>query len=385
MTWRDELQQGKFRDVPFHTDDHGLSGGRRLAVHEYPLRDDPFPEDMGRAARKLSVRAYVLGADYMGARDNLLAALEAAGPGTLVHPYLGTQRVAVESFNLRESTREGGIAYFDIQFVQAGAAVRPDVRPDTATLVTRQADVVEATIEQVFVDKFSVADVPGWVSEQAAAKVGEAVDAIIAAAGPLPGLMEGAQDLIDLPGSLAGTLTGAMARLRAALGNPEARLAGLRSLFGYGADDTPAPATGTTPSRARVLDNAAAVGALVRQAAVVEAAREAAAMDYESFDQAQTLRDELADAIDDVTLTADDASYAALVDLRAAVVRDIALRGADLSRLVQVTPAATLPALVLAHQIHGDATRAEALVARNRIRHPGMVPGGVTLEVLANG
>jgi prophage DNA circulation protein len=42
---------------------------------------------------------------------------------------------------------------------------------------------------------------------------------------------------------------------------------------------------------------------------------------------------------------------------------------------------ATLPALVVAHRVYGDATRADEIVSRNRVRHPGFVPGGIALEV----
>jgi prophage DNA circulation protein len=88
------------------------------------------------------------------------------------------------------------------------------------------------------------------------------------------------------------------------------------------------------------------------------------------------------DALDARQGEADDAVYGALADLRGAVVRDIAARGADLARVVRYTPPETLPALVLAHRLYGDAARDGELVARNGIAHPGFVPGGLELEVL---
>jgi len=44
-----------------------------------------------------------------------------------------------------------------------------------------------------------------------------------------------------------------------------------------------------------------------------------------------------------------------------------------------------MPAIVLAYRLYGDAERADEIVARNRVRHPGFVPGGQPLEVLSNG
>ena len=95
------------------------------------------------------------------------------------------------------------------------------------------------------------------------------------------------------------------------------------------------------------------------------------------------MRDELSDRLELEAETADDSVYTALVDLRAATVRDLTARGASLAGLRTVTPAATLPALVLAHRLYGDAARADELTLRNRLRHPGFVVGGSALEVLS--
>ncbi|MEE9357462.1 hypothetical protein [Candidatus Vondammii sp. HM_W22] len=105
-------------------------------------------------------------------------------------------------------------------------------------------------------------------------------------------------------------------------------------------------------------------------------------MEYDNYTQAITLRDELAERLDMEMETADDSVYQALADLRIALVRDIADRGTQLPRLSHHTPATTLPALVVAHQVYGDAGRDADLISRNRIRHPGFVVGGNTLEIL---
>jgi prophage DNA circulation protein len=52
-----------------------------------------------------------------------------------------------------------------------------------------------------------------------------------------------------------------------------------------------------------------------------------------------------------------------------------------LARLGTYTPLTVLPALVLAHRIYQDATRADELVARNGISHPAFMPA-VALEIL---
>ena len=42
-----------------------------------------------------------------------------------------------------------------------------------------------------------------------------------------------------------------------------------------------------------------------------------------------------------------------------------------------------MPALVAAYNLYGTATRADEIVSRNHVRHPGRVPGQTQLEVLS--
>ncbi len=100
----------------------------------------------------------------------------------------------------------------------------------------------------------------------------------------------------------------------------------------------------------------------------------------------RSLRDDIADRLDtEAETVTSDAVYQALGQLRAAVVRDVTARSADLARVIRYTPKATLPALVVAHHLYGDASRADDLIVRNRsIRHPGFVRGGRAIEVLAD-
>ena len=64
---------------------HAYRGGRRIALHEYPYRDDPWPVDTGRATRRITVTGFLLRDDVFDQRTALIAALEQKGPGTLVH------------------------------------------------------------------------------------------------------------------------------------------------------------------------------------------------------------------------------------------------------------------------------------------------------------
>ncbi len=199
--------------------------------------------------------------------------------------------------------------------------------------------------------------------------------------------------LILAPVTLANQVFGLASGLRNALLRPANAVTALFKFFNRSSTRPPVPVT--TPNRRAQAANSAAIEALVRRAAVIEASRAAARIDFAApvtdgapritYQQAVALRERLADALEDEAATASVATFSALMDLRAAVVRDITARGADLPRLVNITIPATLPALVVAYRAFGDAAREAEIVARNpmAVRHPGFVPGGVALEALA--
>ena len=91
----------------------------------------------------------------------------------------------------------------------------------------------------------------------------------------------------------------------------------------------------------------------------------------------------MVDGLDTIEPAAGDAVFQGLAELRRAVVTDLTTRGANLPRVRSVILPCVTPALVAAYRIHADAARADEIVSRNRVRHPGRVPGGVPLEVLS--
>ncbi|MDB2704919.1 hypothetical protein N9Y67_00090 [Pseudomonadota bacterium] len=93
-------------------------------------------------------------------------------------------------------------------------------------------------------------------------------------------------------------------------------------------------------------------------------------------------RDELADSIDDLSLTANDASFNALAALRKAIVIDSHSRIAQLPNLVEHTLDEALPAVVLAYNLYGDVSRDVDLIKRNKIKHGGFIIENHAIEYL---
>jgi len=190
--------------------------------------------------------------------------------------------------------------------------------------------------------------------------------------------------LMRLPVSLASAITGQIAAILSLGNSPLSAFNALKSLFGSSPSSSYKPVNRTTPSRIQQDNNRKAIADLTRRTAIIEAARSSASISYDNQTQALQVRDMLVDAIDTEQQIASDEVFNALADLRTAVVRDINTRATDLARLIPYTPKATLPAVVLAYSLYGDATRDVDVISRNNIAHPGFVQGGQTLEVITN-
>lgn len=465
MTWRDDYRPGAFRGVPFHLKSSSSTGGRRTVLNEFPLRDEPMTEDMGRRARKFQLSMTVIGPDYMAQRDRLIAALETFGPGTLMHPFRGELLVAViDDYSCEESTEQGGLARISVTFVEAGEVPRPDSVVVQGIVGNEAADALEEDALAELLDRFAVA---GWISSvgddakgmlgEALAAVGEAVgyaeglandaigvaqdttDQLFSAGGLLQGtgsfgavfrrLTSNIQQLVLSPGNLGTALLGLVRSISSGTGNPLLALKAQMSLFGLGsrAKRISVPSAYRTPARTQMAENQAAVYALIERVAIAEAVRLAVSkpastssaagsassgrqtsavsfqatrsgaaitgsaaiqrvdgVAFDNRDQAVEIRDQLLAELDRQQLSAAPERYRQLTRLGAALVSELNRTAASLVPLTRITSPQTQPALVMAHRLYGNARQAEQIVARNRIAHPGFVPGGVELEVLKN-
>lgn len=435
MAWRDDYRPGSFRGVPFHLQRSSSTGGRRTVLNEFPLRDTPMTEDLGRRARQFNLTLTLIGPDYMAQRDRLISALETAGPGTLMHPFRGELQVAVlGDYSCEESTEQGGLARISVTFVESGENPRPDSQVVQGSLGNAAADALQADAVAEFASAFSVAGFASFVAEEAIDLLQTATQFVLNAGGVLQGgsefgtlyrrLTGSFQQLILAPGNLGGQLLGLVRGLSSGTGNPLQALKAQMSLLGLGgsAKRVASASSYQTPARRQIAANQAAVYRLIERAAVSEAARLAVSkpgsgsgtaasaavvvsaasittsgtaasgatphrvpgVAFDNRDQAVEIRNQLLEELDRQQLAASPEHYRPLARLSADLVTEMNRAAASLAPLARVTPATTLPALLLAHRLYGDARQAEQIVSRNRIAHPGFIPGGAPLEVLKN-
>lgn len=440
-TWRDQLHPASFRGVPFHVDSDSMPAGRRTQTHEYPQRDKPLVEDLGRVTREIKLAAFVIGEDCYFQRDNLLNALDKPGAGELVHPWYGRLTATATVCSVSHERREGGMVRFDLVFVEDGEKGFPAGVPNTARQLEDSSEsLLESAIARY---KATMAVVNRARLAVVALQNGVAgvQMAIASELRQLTGLVSSVEALADMlinaPGNFAAMIRGQFAsvggssrssgyrwgpssggesasleadpefaRTVAALPDAAPEFASFaesgRAITGQVEQarqlaNAPPPAGGT--------DTAAVVTAareLVRDALIVLAVREAVAMPVVQAPEPLTgfatleqqvvapiqrpevpvtadvvaLRDAISDALWLAALASPVEHVEQLEGVRSQVrahLTEVARAGV---RLAEVTTRESLPAVVLAYQRYGDATRAEEIVTRNKVQHPGFLPVG---------
>lgn len=424
-SWKDNLLPAQFRGVDFHWDRTGAAGGRRLAIFEFPQRETAYVEDLGRRIRVFPMTGYVLGDDYMAARDLLEAALDAPGPGTLNHPYRGPIAVQCDRWSSEEVTGEGRIARFEMHFVLAGPLPSPRSASDTATAVATACDDADAALSVSFEASFSLDGVPAFVQDGAASLVSDlgtaassllstvnAIEGVVAAdvavvTGAIAAVRNLATAILEAPAQLALTVASLFGAVVDAAVNAVASIVaaaeaipdalseltsigepsipdpsfGLAAFASYGADLAAIPPGSLDGTQGGA--NQAAFVALVQGSAVAALGRLYANRSFASAADAEAARDQITALIDTQLLAAgDDGAVQAWTQLYAASSIDLTTRGKQLPDLISFTTAAPMPSLFLANRLYQDAGRAAELVARNAVIHPAFMP--TTIEALSS-
>jgi prophage DNA circulation protein len=392
-------KHASFRGVEFPYRDSGLGGGRRVANHEYPMRNENYAEDMGRKARSISLTALIHGPDYLAARDKLLEALEADGAGTLIHPYFGKLTVLCESYNCREEARRGGVAEIQITFVPFGANKYPSDKTDSTVGASDTAVSVQGKVTDLFITLYGVAGLPGWA-------VDDAVDEIKAA-------LEFVSDVVAVTGSdiasvvsFLDTVESVMGTIESIINDPDAVARAIAEAIGLAvdsggvdsgleilADDEPpwglklTEYPGTTTARKIQAKNQRALTTYLKATALTKSILVAMKASYASYDDALQTQKSLIKAIDSLRDQAgdngDDETYTAMGRLKVDVLAAFeAIAQLPRLRTYQV-PAMVKPALVLAYELYQDPDREKGIVTRNAVKQPGFPKQGSGLEVLS--
>lgn len=418
-----EAVGGSFRGVPFYVASHQLGTGRRIAVHEYPNLDDPFNEDMGRVSRSVSLEAYLLGDGVRAQLGRILEAIEREGAGTLVHPYLGTKTARCTACQVQESATEKRRVGLSLSFV-----LDPDIRPTpvvvadarsssvlaaksaksatasrfarvfslakaSAATVDAAVKTTEHLLDQVATARESMRQAAAYVSKLG--QIRQNLALLLMAPGDFAArvqdLISTAEDAV-LPSGTSSTrrVTYATTGTTAVVASPDpsallarVQLSEALAMSQAGGDLAPVP-NPTASERKLQAVNQRELVALFQQSATFDVAEKMIGAQITSVDDAAALQDSVDASFETVLSSTDDPEvYQLAQDTQSAALTYLRETSADLAVVLTTTPARTVPSLVLAFEVYGTHTRADDIVARNGIRHPGFIPGGQPLEILS--
>lgn len=393
--WKDGFRKGSFRGVPFEVLSHQFEGGRRKQDREFAQRDNGFSDDLGRKLRKFNVEMYIIGDNYMAQRNALVRALEAEGPGELVHPYLGTFQVQAGVFTESEQADEGRMARFVVAFSEAGTPKFPERTLDNLELTRDAASAFRDNSKSFFETVFSIAAAPAFVVDSAAAAVTAAVDfaesAVAKVTNPVTdftfavrNLKSSINDLMAAPELLAQRLEDAFSILMDEFQDSPEVLNDVFGNFSDLEDETAFESVDpTTPSRTVEGNNNNAILNLTKELALANRAEASVDVDFQSSRDAVETRDAIiGDLESQLNIADDDNLFQSIKDLQALLIE--ALPREDTDDLINFTPVKTMPALVISHRLFENLEKETEILEQNEIEHPGFVPGGDSIEVSAS-
>jgi prophage DNA circulation protein len=170
--WLDQLKQASFRGVPFGVLVNENTFGRRGEVHEYPFRDKPWFEDLGRATRRINIRGFLVsnsavygGGSAIDQKERLIAAVETEGTATLVHPTLGDLTVD-NAVLVISDTVNAQIFEFQLSCIETGARVFPTTSANTGDATNSAADDADDAASGDFSDAATPALSLGALAQQ---------------------------------------------------------------------------------------------------------------------------------------------------------------------------------------------------------------------------
>ncbi|AIR90588.1 DNA circularization protein [Pseudomonas cremoricolorata] len=407
--WRDLRREASFRGVQFWVDSDSVPVGRRTHIHEYPKRDQPSVEDMGRRTREFKFAGFIVGGDFIAQRDRLLAALDTPGPGELVHPWFGRLMVTAGDCEVSHARNELGMVRFSLVFID-GAAAFPVQTVNTRRQLAAQVPTLLESIEARFASAMALVDSVRLRVNAVRRAISSAYAFAITCLSPMTSLFTDLSSLvysvINAPGALAASLLSDIASVeRAFTGYGSTGSLHKAKITGQAISDLSEQSpTADDPDVAALqaaliglLQDAALLDLLLDMAevpiAVAQSVEQPAALSIQLEQEGSTteagataeagvpvaddvlaVRDAISDAMWVIAGESQPEHFGVISDARLALDRHLTQVARSGVWLRTFRPRETVSSLVLAHKLYGDAMRGAEIVSRNAIRHPGFVP-----------
>lgn len=419
------LSPAEFNGVKFAVLNSKAEFGRRNVVHQYPFKDKPWVEDLGRGARKITMQGFLLHNDAkLGGKPlsiqikDMIAAAESTQNGKLKHPILGELDVSLLApVSISENWNKGRVAVLDFVFIEKGSQITPVLKISTINVTISASYTAKQAVNNSFIGKALS------LLQKGAAVLKQAGDTATTWANKANKLVNDASNIRNLAKQLPSQINATLTAITSISLKPHASIKRAQTqqaaaaLIATGsslgsvnvdshannahavaqsiiaaantqddavksiaqlADQQPTSFDTNSVSGTAVNQIDIVSSNLFRRAAVIALAESTASYQPTSYQDAISLRDKVLALLDaEISIAADgyeDDVYLALRDLRAAVYKDLTARGANLAKLVTISTNSPVPAPVLALRQYGDVSRTQELIDRAKPFHPAFMP-----------
>ncbi len=428
----DELRPASFRGAPFFVASDKGEYGRRGIIHEYPMRDDPYIEDMGQKATKFTVSGYLAGDDWISQKDALVAACTAFGPALLMLPTEAPVPVVCLNLSVSRSKDECGFYGLSLDFVVAKNFGLPSIFGVFESLIGAIFFEAIPALTTMFDHAYSGDNVAQYATERQSDRITDFASTAISIVESNPtindelasdavrasiALYQNAEDYVapdpvqsvtfaaqpeaasiirrietdtgytqigdagvDITNG-ASTIVPLVAYILNSIANamtPEDVVTAFTPLAQWGYEVAPAePVTGTVVSRSDSADytNSVMIGSVVRLFALIKLAQAISAIDFKDRASALQARATIVELFNtQIALLEEDEVVNVVVKARDCAVRSVSQKMANIVPLLMINAPESRPSLYWAGRLYEDASRAEELADRNHATLPAFMP-----------
>lgn len=403
------LRKASYEGIQFDVDSATLSFGRRTVTHEFPQRDAPYVEDLGKATRQFSIQGFIVGDDFIDRSKRLIDKIESqvgtdrrANHGKLVHPWLGSLEVTPIDNPSITYDKAKRICTFTLTFLEAGN----ESTKKTTSWANQLLSKADALYAKIFGD---------WTPDKIAGIVDDVTSQINSCAAVLSNcqfaqMFNLGNDILEMGHDIAtslynkkeqarSSLLGALGLSQYAQSTTDWKLASIKCTDAITLPVLKpvnvASSTGTSKKLSdkerineavdeikknfRFVLIANAMGAISMIGEDNDVDTDSNSKKTLSDEQILKIRNNLLDAIDAEMLiqgTDDNQDYLDLVDSYVAVYKFLTEKLNGDSGIETVTLKQSEPSFVLAYDKYGDSTRADEIAERNDVINPLFMPAG---------
>lgn len=401
----EKLYAGSFRGAVFYVTSATTTGGRKQVKHEYPYADRQKIEDLGFQPRNFKLTAIIPAETatdprgYLQKRDELLAALEQSGVGTLSHPFFSnTIQVVARPYSLSESMQNIGRGEITLEFDYTSHATNPQPQKNSLSKIQSKSAALIDGIKSDIAAKFQALSPINFDSARAklnamteAFRTGTSIYNQISSevsgyarlvtdfAGDITGL-------IGLPTTLGARIVGLISPIASLYDDQRVTYSVASSFFSFGDDDP--VILPTTVNREQRSQNNATITNAVQVGALCTAYQVIGEIPFNTVDDVQATQNQLEVQYQKIVNTGEltDDTFPKLLELRTLVNDYLEQAKLTAPEVVEIQTK-TRPLSVIAFDFYGYDTsldtRIDQLVELNNANNLTFTTG--TVELITNG